>query len=59
MFFDLPQLLRGFLYWKDHLKKKEWSSTQQASNETVSIKISGGTFYQIQTEIYIYIISME
>ena len=47
-FFYLLQLLRGFLYGRDH-KKKEWSSTEQASNETVA-KNFGGTFYQIQTE---------
>ena len=34
MFFGLLQLLRGSLYWKD--KKKEWSSPEQASNETVA-----------------------
>ena len=33
-------------------KKKEWSSTEQASNEAVA-KNSGGTFYQIQPDIYI------
>ena len=31
MFFYLLQLLRGFLYWKDHFKKtQEWSSTYPA-----------------------------
>ena len=39
MFFDLLQLLKGFLYWRDHKNKqtkKECSSTEQASNETVA-----------------------
>ena len=36
-FFFLPQLVRGFLYCK-HRKKKKWSSSEQASNETVAKK---------------------
>ena len=35
MFFDLLQLVRGFLYEKYHLKKV-LSSTEQASDETVA-----------------------
>ena len=51
MFFDLLQLLRGFLYWKDHLKKKKNGQVLNKPQMRLLLKISGGTFYQIQTDI--------
>ena len=54
MFFDLLQLLRGFLYWKDYLKtNKQKHKNGQVLNKPqvrLLLKISGGTFYQIQTD---------
>ena len=52
MFFDLLQLLTGFLYWKDHLKKKKKNGQELNKPQMgLLLKISGGTIYQIQTDI--------
>ena len=52
VFWSTAACYQGFLYWKYH--KKEWSSTEQASNETLAKKNPRGTFLQIQTDIYVY-----
>ena len=53
VFWSTAACYQRFLYWKYH--KKEWSSTEQASNETLAKKNPRGTFLQIQTDIYVYI----
>ena len=55
----LLEFVTGFLYWKHH-KKKKWSSTEQATNETVAKKILEVTFCksrQISVAVY-FIISV-
>ena len=46
--------LRGFLYWKNHEKKKNGQVLNKPQMRLL-LKISRGTFYQIQIYIYIYI----
>ena len=54
MLFDLLQLVRGFLYWKDHLKtnqkKHKNGQVLNKPQKRLLLKVSGVTFYQIQTE---------
>ena len=67
MFCDLLQLLRGFLYWKDHFKKKQqttksrtiWSSTEQASNDTVSKNLWRYLLSNPDKYIYIYMFQIK
>ena len=49
MFFDLLQLLRGFSYGNDHLKKD--GQVLNKPQMRLLLKISGGAFYQIETDI--------
>ena len=53
-FFNPLKLLSGIFVLKRSLKKKEKKNGQVLNNPQMRLllKISGGTFYQIQTDIY-------
>ena len=58
MFFDLLQLLRGACTEKIIKKTKTKNKNGQVLNKPqmrLLLQISGGTFYQIQTDIYLFI----
>ena len=50
--FCLPQLVRRFLHWKYHNKEKWYS--KQAYKKRMLRKDHGGTFLQMQTDIYCF-----
>ena len=52
VFFIYCSLLLGD-FCTENIMKKDWLSTEQTLNETLAKKHPGGTFLQIQTDIYI------
>ena len=56
MFLDLMQFVRGFLYWKDHVKKKKKKRNGHVLNKPqmrLLLKTPRGTFHQIETKTYL------